>query len=468
MKTMKKIASILLVLMMIQALAITAFAAPTHDSITINDANVGETYAIYKLFDLSVDDENNPVAYSYTINSAWKTFFETQNLGGQYVTLSTDKGEVYVTGINDKVALAKAAANWTSKPAATKTITPTTSNPTVKFDGLANGYWLVTSTLGTIAMTETTPANADVTITEKNPENTIDKVVKEDSAGFGEANDAQIGDTIQFQTTINIVSGTRNVKVTDTMTNGLTLQNPITITAGQGAKAIAATNYTVNTTAQGFVIDFKQEWVDTLVGTNTYVITYSAILNENAIKKDANGVAIVEQNNNTNITYGNGTTVVSTPTTTTTHKFTVNKYATGIENLADAVFKLMKGNDVVKLKQLDANNYRVANGNEDGAQDTFTTVASGDIVIWGVDADADDGYKLVETEAPAGYNLLKDPVDVVVDEDNNFVVDVENNAGTELPGTGGMGTTIFYVFGGTLVLAAIVLLVAKKRMNNAN
>jgi len=42
---------------------------------------------------------------------------------------------------------------------------------------------------------------------------------------------------------------------------------------------------------------------------------------------------------------------------------------------------------------------------------------------------------------------------------------VENNAGTQLPSTGGIGTTLFYIGGGILVLAAIILLVTKKRMS---
>ena len=41
--------------------------------------------------------------------------------------------------------------------------------------------------------------------------------------------------------------------------------------------------------------------------------------------------------------------------------------------------------------------------------------------------------------------------------------EVINNAGVELPATGGIGTTIFYVVGGVLVVAAGVLLVVKKR-----
>jgi LPXTG-motif cell wall-anchored protein len=77
-----------------------------------------------------------------------------------------------------------------------------------------------------------------------------------------------------------------------------------------------------------------------------------------------------------------------------------------------------------------------------------------------------------------GYNPLANPVtltlvaDVGLDKDTNtdaFVLNtfdqVENNKGTQLPSTGGIGTTIFYVVGGVLVLAAIILLVTKKRMS---
>ena len=51
-----------------------------------------------------------------------------------------------------------------------------------------------------------------------------------------------------------------------------------------------------------------------------------------------------------------------------------------------------------------------------------------------------------------------------MNENNNLVVDVPNASGAELPSTGGIGTTIFYVLGGVLVVGAAVLLVTKKRM----
>lgn len=149
-----------------------------------------------------------------------------------------------------------------------------------------------------------------------------------------------------------------------------------------------------------------------------------------------------------------------------TFKFEVKKYAsndTTKANLADATFQLKKGENVVMLIKESDTVYRVANGAETGAVDSFTTVSAGNIVITGVDTDAD--YTLVETVAPAGYNLLAAPVNVgAVAAANATVVEVANSSGTELPSTGGIGTTIFYALGGLMAVGAGVLLVAKKRM----
>ena len=85
-------------------------------------------------------------------------------------------------------------------------------------------------------------------------------------------------------------------------------------------------------------------------------------------------------------------------------------------------------------------------------------------------------YYLLETEAPAGYNLLDAPVEITINGSSatatsltslTHTEQVENSTGAVLPSTGGMGTTIFYVTGSVLVLAAVVLLVTKKRMKSA-
>ena len=63
-----------------------------------------------------------------------------------------------------------------------------------------------------------------------------------------------------------------------------------------------------------------------------------------------------------------------------------------------------------------------------------------------------------------GYNKLKNTVSIDVKADDTSVVDVENETGAELPSTGGIGTTIFYVVGAVLVIGAGVLLVSRRRM----
>ncbi len=104
----------------------------------------------------------------------------------------------------------------------------------------------------------------------------------------------------------------------------------------------------------------------------------------------------------------------------------------------------------------------------------LVTPDSGKFAIKGLDSDT---YYLEETTAPAGYNTLKDPVKVVIASDGKVTygkdgtaanpdVKVLNQSGTELPSTGGIGTTIFYVLGSVLVVAAGILLVTKKRMGS--
>lgn len=134
-----------------------------------------------------------------------------------------------------------------------------------------------------------------------------------------------------------------------------------------------------------------------------------------------------------------------------------------------------------KLVKVDDTTYRLALPTEtDTAVDTITTGETGELVINGL---ADGTYYLTETKAPKGYNLLREPVKVTIghkdangkltetsfvgnqtETDTSGVVKVENNAGAELPSTGGIGTTVFYVLGSAMALGAVILLVTKKRM----
>ena len=456
MKKTKRIATVLLALVMVLSLSVCAFAAGAN-SITVNGAQGGETYKIYKMLDLKVDLVKN--AYSYTVNDAWNAFFTGEGAGAAYVTI--DNG--YVTWKNsaaDMEAFAKAAAKYASENNVTAVATQTpAADGSFVFENLDAGYYLITSTNGTLAMVDTTPANPNPAVDEKNPNPTVDKKVKEDSTGtWGDSNSAQIGDTVYFQTSVTLMKGAKNYVLHDKMGDELTL-NADSITVVGLTKG---TDYTVVTTGLNdgcdFEVRFTQSYLDTISTETEVVVTYSAVLNEKA-KVESSAL------NKTQLTWGdkNGTTWDQTETKT--YEFAVLKYAgTDSEKnpLAGAVFQLKDANgNVVKLVKVSDTEYRVANGDEAGAVDSFTTVATGKIVIKGVDLDQ---YTLVETEAPEGYNKLKAPVEVIVNAENALVVDVPNNTGAELPSTGGIGTTIFYVVGGILVVGAAVVLTTRKRM----
>ena len=104
-----------------------------------------------------------------------------------------------------------------------------------------------------------------------------------------------------------------------------------------------------------------------------------------------------------------------------------------------------------------------------------TSNASGEVNLSGLD---EGTYHLIECKAPEGYNKLPAPRSVTLATTGDYSqiatalssgtngiteVDVENNAGTVLPSTGGIGTTIFYILGGTLVAGALVVLILRRR-----
>ena len=104
---------------------------------------------------------------------------------------------------------------------------------------------------------------------------------------------------------------------------------------------------------------------------------------------------------------------------------------------------------------------------------TVKTDAEGLAYFKGLEAGT---YYLNETEAPEGYTLIENDVEVIVNKDTGTegseqpvitltTKNVVNNKGSKLPETGGMGTTMIYLIGGMLTVGAAVLLITKKRMD---
>ena len=481
MKLSRKILSLVLALVVVMGLAITAFAeeggeTTTNGSITITNALGGETYNAYQILYLeSYDATNN--TYAYKANSAWEEWLKTQNA---YVSFNP---QGYVTWVEGASAadFAKAAKDQlTGKPVA-GSATPTADGPAT-ISNLELGYYLVDSTVGALCELNTTKPNVD--ITDKNTKPTIEKKVQEDSnETWGDVNDADIGQTVNFKSTVSAKPGARNYVVHDKMDAALKFDSVTSITAGDTTLA-AGEDYTVVTSGLTddctFHIVFTQTYLDSITADTDIVINYTAKLTSDA-------VADTGYVNETWLDYGDNQHTEHDTTTTYTWKLPIYKYHKDGDTqkaLAGAEFILYKGTEENREYAQVTNGKLTGWTKEKAKATTLVSDADGMIAVEGLDADT---YYLEETKAPGGYNKLAGPVKVVIshtvtDEGAQMThtlkqgepdakevgqVEIENKSGTELPSTGGIGTTIFYVLGSILVIGAVVLLIAKKRMSTS-
>lgn len=462
MKTMKKTMAIVLSVLMVLAMSLMASAIGTDGKITVTNATAGQTYDIYQIFDLqSYDAEANH--YSYTVTEAWAAFVATQT---DFVTVDKD-GFIEIVDGADAAAFAKAAIAY-AQAEATK-IAPTASQEatgeTVEFTGLSLGYYLVDSTTGTLCSLDTT--NPEVEIEDKNPAPSIDKDIVEGDTTTKE-NDVNIGDTVNYKITVTLQPGAENYVLHDVLSDGLTLNGDVTA-------SIDAANYVVTTEDLeddcDFELAFTKAYLDTITQETVVTVTYSATLNENA-------VTTAEGNTNeVKLVYGEDNDLETDPvkTTTYTYEFDIVKTTVDAAVLEGAEFELYNENDEkVALIDLGEGKYRVA---MDGETNTVTTISAGVANIYGVD---EGSYYLKETKAPVGYNEVKDDIAVEVSANNNATVEavdevltwkeggiqVINKTGAELPSTGGIGTTMFYIVGALLVAGAAIVLIAKRRMKS--
>lgn len=469
---MKKIFSLLLVVVMLFAMGTTAFAAG-NGSITIDNAVAGETYTIYRLLDLeSYNAETG--AYAYKANSAWETWLKTQTT---YLSFD-DQG--YVTWVDgaDAAAFAKAAKEYATTNSIANQGSATATSTTVEFTALDLGYYLVDTTLGTLCSLDTT--DPSVTIKEKNEEPIIEKEVEEDSTPgtYGDSDDANIGQVVNFKTTVTAKEGAEGYVVHDILSPGLTLDKDSIAIAG----LTKGTDYTVafdvpctdkegNAATCDFEITFAQSYLDTITADTEIIITYSATVNENAV------IGLPGNPNDTILEYSDDNWTEWDETVTYTWDVDVLKYANGDESkvLADAKFVILN-KDKTQVATF-------ANGKLTGWADIpaagaawpagaeLTTDANGKIAVDGLDADT---YYLRETQAPAGYNKLAGDVEFTITgatENGNtltyttHVEKVNNQSGTVLPETGAEGTMMFITIGSLLAIVAVVFMVTRKKMS---
>lgn len=523
MKHVKKLASLLLALGMVLGLATTAFAAGNDGSITISNATVGETYAVYKVFDLTYT--NDAVAYSYTKTGVTDALYPalTDESSPFTLTATTTENDYNVSLKDGKNAAVVSKFLTDNKDLLTQTgETQTAASSEVKFENLPYGYYYITSSLGTVVTIDS--AKKDVTVIDKNqtpgwdpedPSNPDEsgeqgKFVATAADGtYGKTSTAAIGDTAYFK--INAYApkyaGDKLVAAytfTDTLADGFTYNDDLKVTLGD-AELTKDTDYTVSVSADGQTITIvvNAGSIDNYPVEAHLSITYSATVDEDAVYDNANTVSMnwtvypndgngdpdpdqppYDPNDPTDPNYpGEDPKDPENPgnsqTDTYVFGFNIQKYKESAEagnELTGAKFKLYDaatdGNEIPVVKVPDGV-YRVASVEETSAEDFVSAeIEAGTARIFGLDAKT---YYLEETVAPDGYNILTERQEVTISSEandhttgiQNDTTAVINNAGTLLPSTGGMGTTLFYVIGGLLVVAAAVLLITKKRMSQA-
>ena len=493
MKKMKKIFALAIALVMVLGMSTSVFAA-SDGSITIQNTVKDKEYNIYKVFDATYSGTN--VAYTYDgSNATFLAALQAEN--SPFTTTANTAGSYNVVikeSATDAAILEFIKGQAANVGSAVKTLTGDGKTQTAK--GLGYGYYYITTTTGTNVTIDS--ALKDVTVIDKNE--VIPPPDKTESTGTYtdvSAATAKVGDTVNYKVTGTITRYVGKTLVTnlyfsDTMTSGLTpgaVTDIVVKVKGPNAEAqttlTSGTDYTAAVSGQTITITLPTATVADGVPTfkfetgTTYEITYKAIVNANSIVpgKDSNTVTLY---------YNNNQKVGEDSTTIENYQITLTKQdATSKAKLAEAEFKLYDaqtgGNEVSVVlvpfataypdaetadadygtaKSTVNNVYRKATSEETGV--TMVTGTTGIIEIRGLN---NGSYYFEETKAPTSYNALTGRTEATTITDANATISVDNASGAELPSTGGIGTTIFYIIGAILVIGAGVVLVTRRRMN---
>ena len=434
---------------------------------TIPDAGI-QDYTAYKILSVEITGEGSSATYLYYVTDAAQKealvgtgfFNATEGEGKWYISLNQEKlvGEKKLKDMSEgDQGLAVAKALNDIKSNFEKKTVQTNDNSAAVFDGMDDGYYFIESSLGSQLIVET--VGKDVEIAEKNEYPTIDKKQRDDDYKATAPADkpytddsvnVRVGDVIEYQITVEVPANTnREIIVTDTMSAGLTLSGTIAVKGyGEGTQAVVD--------GQTFTVTLP---VNTGARTSS-TITFQATVNSSAITETG-------KKNEVTLDYGNYHQVDSVPYEI--YKTGIFKYD-GATNAAleGAEFSLTaNGTALTFTKKAGSDTTYVVDPN---GKDVLTSGADGTIYIEGIDKDKE--LVLEETKAPENYNKLTETKTITADPyivpvGSTLVLDglfkVANNVGTLLPSTGGIGTTIFYIVGGLLIVAGVAYFIVRRK-----
>ncbi len=489
---MKRISK-LLAFVLTAALIFTLTAAALADgSITVMEP--GEhTYTAYKIFDVTDDGDGN---LTYTANDPWKTAITDAVAAGEVGGLQiADDGTV--TKLDGFKAAEFAAWAKDNIPSGAESVALSEVDGKMTTGTVAPGYYLVVPDSGDMASL-CTVLDQEIAIQNKN-DMPFDKKAEDSEGNWVDETGVQIGDTVNFKITGKVPTLPAEQEsyfylVSDKLSEGLTFNKDVVVKVG-GTEVTMTVITDPNATLSGNQIRLNDDGFDlsldmlddTFNAGDEIEITYSAVVNENAIN--------VINTNEATLDYGdeNEQHHKDSMTKHYTSSIVIDKYETGspeskvpgakfvLKNADGKFYKYVEGQEAVEddpaTTDVDETQAAVAAHVEwVDSQDDATVVetsAEGEAKFIGL---PDDTYTLIETEAPAGYTQLTDEIEVVVDGSDSTAVGltasqiylaltefvrVANTPGTLLPSTGGIGTKIFYIGGAVLILAAIaVILIA--------
>ena len=483
MKMMKKTMAMLLAVLMLFVFSIPTFAANADLS--------NHSYVTYQIFTGSQADGDARLAeieWGSGINGAafLNALKQSSAFGGAFAGASSAK------------EVAAIVQGWADDSASAKTFAKIAysykSGNGGGTNNLSAGYYLVVdvtnfgandvNTVYNLALLQLTQ-KGDFEIRNKVSVPEVIKKVKDANDSTGEGSDWQdsadhdIGDNVPFLLKATLASiadyDTYKVVFHDSLSAGLTYNRDAVVRID--GNAISSSAYSIRYVGTDLTVTINNVKAYGAVDNSVVTVEYTAKLNENAVLGSAGNpnTVYLEYSNNPNESGAGNNYTGKTPVDKVivfTYKVIINKVDQDEKALNGASFELFK---------------KGANGN-------FTSLGVVDgseksVFEW---VGIDDGvYKLVEVNTPKGYNKVEDveftvtashdvespdPALISLDGGDDFTGEVRpgtltatvvNEAGVTLPETGGIGTTLFYVLGGIMLLGATVLLIARKRMQNA-
>lgn len=506
MKRMKRIMALMLAAIMMMAMSVTAFAAGTTHSLTVNVKGgqdlKGQTINLYKLFDVTESGEAPNKNYAYTVNTQYKA-----TLASVLGISANSKDEAFAEavtqlGTDNSTEVQNFANTFTTKALEGKLAATATSNKILDsntaytFSDLSAGYYLVYVTGGKEIQSSLVTVDADrSTVNLKTEAPSITKKADKETA--------EIGQVVTYTVTGAIPDTTGYdsyvYKINDELTKGLDFVNNANGTACTDNKVAVKVAFTDGTDAS---IAPTTATLDA-VNHRKMTLDLSSWVRENQRNKGkefnvtyyakVNDKAVVAEKNSAKLEYGNDpdNTTETTPSEAKTPTYPLNIKKTDHKTsglLAGAKFSLYTETEYNKdadtrqaIKVTGINgNYVVDPTSENTVFESAATKIGENEYNLHVNGLAEGTYYLVETKAPDGFNKLTAPVVIKITKsadtdvnkwtiskdgtvENDKIIDIENSTGSLLPSTGGRGAIAFAVIAALLVFGVAVSFIRDKR-----